>query len=483
MRAAPKPPRVYTAAERVLLPVALLVAVLFDRLLVTQLLTTGTNIPFFSAVFWLAFLVIYYAVYWNRLKGNRALWLVGALAGALCAWSFLFDYRTEYGLLSCLVLPAVLMAHTQLLAGGYTLKEVGKIAQAWLLGWIIKPFTGISAFSGAAGSVFSGGKKSQIKRVLIGVGIALPLLLVIVPLLGSADRVFAFYLEQLLYDFRISSFLGHLVVVAIALTLFYSFLWNIGFGDKTEAQQTTAAKPLQIDTLISCIVMGAIVAVYLLFCSVQFTYLFARAGLPGGMTYSEYAREGFSQMVTVCALNLLIFGVFLHYGRRHRVLTALLTALLILTGVMLVSSFVRLNLYIDTYGLTWLRMLSGWFIIYLAAVLVLCGARMLKASLPLIAVCSFLLLGWYVVLGYANPDAFIVRYNLRAAHSHSEWLEENHSYASSLSDNAMIALLDSDVDAGEVAVIVQTQERRREGYSLSSRVLQGRLEGERDPAQ
>jgi uncharacterized membrane protein YczE len=78
---------------------------------------------------------------------------------------------------------------------------------------------------------------------------------------------------------------------------------------------------------------------------------------------------------------------------------------------MLVSGFIRLGLYIDAYGLTWLRLISGWFIIYLAAAVVLCAVRMLKEKLPLIMICAMLLLGWYVVLGYANPDGLIARYN------------------------------------------------------------------------
>ena len=116
-------------------------------------------------------------------------------------------------------------------------------------------------------------------------------------------------------------------------------------------------------------------------------------------------------MIAVCSLNLILFGVFLRFGKKSKALTSLLGALLGLTFVMLVSGFMRLNLYINAYGLTWLRLLSMWFIIYLAAVMFICVYRMVKEKLPLVAVCAMLLLGWYVALGYSNPDAFIARYN------------------------------------------------------------------------
>ena len=74
-----------------------------------------------------------------------------------------------------------------------------------------------------------------------------------------------------------------------------------------------------------------------------------------------FRREGFAQTVAVCAINLLIFGVFLRFGARNRVTTILLASLLALTGVMLFSGFVRLGLYIDAFGMTWLRLLSAWF--------------------------------------------------------------------------------------------------------------------------
>lgn len=469
-----RPRREYTAAERVLLPIALLVAVLFDRLMVAAPFSGSMHYPFFAAIFWLTFLVIYYAVFWKRLKCHRTLWLVGGLTGMLCVWNFLFDYRSAFGALTYFVVPAVLMAHTQFLAGDYKLKEVGKIAQAWLLGWLVRPFSAINHFAGATGSALSGSKQSQIKKIAIGVGIALPLLLVIIPLLGSADRVFAWYIERFVRSFSIASLIGHLFVVAVALILFYSFLWNIGFAGPAKMGADENVKQIQVDAVISCIVLGSIVAVYVLFCSVQFTYLFARAGLPGEMTYSEYAREGFAQMIVICGINLLIFGIFLQFGKRHKATSALLGALLALTVVMLVSSFVRLNLYIGTYGLTWLRLLSGWFILYLAVVLLLCGLRMVRPAVPLIAICSLLLLGWYVVLGYANPDGLVAQYNLRAAPDHSAWLSENRSYVLRLSDNAMLTLLDSDVEDEVLAVILEDESDRSEGYSLSSYILHNR---------
>ncbi len=409
----PKEKRAVTAAERWLLPVAFLVALLWDRML-PGALESGYFGPLCIGVFWLGYLALLYAFYRKRLARNRMLWYVAGCCAALCVWNCLFDTvfwaNDAYAALtSFLVLPAVLMAHAVYLAGDFKLKEVGSIAVAWLRGWLIKPFTGIPAMAEATGSLFAGGsERTAARKAVLGVAVTLPLLAILIPLLGQADLMFGYHLYNLLANWNLSSLLRHVFFVLIAFSLFYSFLWNLGFGTRHAALRPVTAR---IDSIVCGIVLGAVTLLYLLFCGVQFTYLFARAGLPAGFTYSEYAREGFAQTVAVCAINLVLFGVFLAYGARGRLKNILLASLLSLTCVMLASGAMRLWLYIEAYGLTWLRVLSAWFILYLAAVVALCGVRMLRERLPAVAVSALLLLGWYVVLGFVNPAGLCAWYN------------------------------------------------------------------------
>lgn len=401
--------REYSSAERLLLPLALLIGILFDRLFFARVLYEKTEDIFTSwGIFWICYLVIFTAFFWKRLVSNKVLWFITVCSAALCAWEIIFKGNDEYSAVTFLVIPTVLMAHAALFSGEYALKDVGRITIEWFSGWFIKPFSGLGIFSGTIGTFVSGGKRPIMKKILLGVVITLPLLCIIVPLLGGADSVFNYYLRRALADWNPFLFAVHVMAALLVSALFYSFLWNIGFDKKGKAAVKAS---LTIDTIVCGIVLGTVTLIYLLFCGVQFTYLFAGAGLPGGMSYSEYAREGFAQTVTVCAINLGLFGVFLRFGARGKTVKILLSGLLTLTGVMLVSGAVRLWLYINAYGLTWLRLISGWFIIYLAVVIILCAARMLREKLPLIALCALLLLGWYVALGYSNPDKLIMEYN------------------------------------------------------------------------
>ena len=412
-----KEKRVYSATERLLLLAALAIAILYDRLLVAPLFSSVVfrvrNYPIFVGAFWLCCLVIFYLFFWKKLRRDRVSWYVAGAAAALCIWSFFFwniSTHGYFGLINYLVIPGVLMALAVYTTGEFQLKDVGGIALAWLTGWFVKPFSGIPAFFGVTESLLSGDNKSTVKKVALGIGVTLPLILILLALLSGADRAFGYHLEQLVHRWNFASLVGHTIVVVIAFGLFYSFLWNIGYGAKARTAPKISAR---IDIVVCYIVLGAVILLYIVFCAVMFTYLFAGAGLPGGMTYSEYAREGFAQTVAVCAINLLIFGVFLRFGAQSRIATGLLASLLALTGVMLFSGFVRLGLYIDAFGMTWLRLLSAWFIIYLAAVIIICGIRMWKEKLPAIALCALILLGWYVVLGYTNPDGAVAWYNHR----------------------------------------------------------------------
>jgi len=317
---------------------------------------------------------------------------------------------------------------------------------------------------GAGGSMVSGEKKSTAAKAAMGVFLAL--VLVLLPLLTGADMVFAYYLERVFASFDIGAFLWHLIGVAAFTMFFYSYLWNMGYGAPKKA---AAGIGLKIDTVISCIALVAVCLLYALFCTVQFTYLFAGAGLPDGMTYSDYAREGFAQIIALCAINLLIFGAFLHFSSAGKAVRCLLAGLLALTGVMLASGFLRLKLYIDAYGLTWLRLLSAWFILYLAVVLALCAVRMVKARLPLVAVSAVVLLGWYTALGYVNPDALVIRHNLRESAYTEAWLQEHLYYvAHSLSDDAVLELLDAGLNSETVCLVVAEQSGHESGLSLSS---------------
>src|SRR5690606_7665925 len=92
-----------------------------------------------------------------------------------------------------------------------------------------------------------------------------------------------------------------------------------------------------------------------------------------GLTYAEYARGGFGQLLAVGALTLVVIAATRRYAAAPdaaatRSQARLLGALCLLTLVVLASAWQRLSVYQDAYGFTRLRFAARSAIVWLAVV-------------------------------------------------------------------------------------------------------------------
>ncbi len=135
------------------------------------------------------------------------------------------------------------------------------------------------------------------------------------------------------------------------------------------------------------IALGLLVALFLAFVLVQLTVLFGgrRHVLEtAGVTYAEYAREGFWQLLAAAGLTLLVVGASVIFAatpqRRHRIaLRLLLGALCALTIVVLASALNRLLLYEEAFGLTRSRLFAEAVTVWLGRAVRAAGRRGLRA--------------------------------------------------------------------------------------------------------
>ena len=161
---------------------------------------------------------------------------------------------------------------------------------------------------------------------------------------------------------------------------------------------------------------------FLAFVAVQFAVFFGgrdRVLHTAGLTYAEYARSGFWQLLVVTALTFVVTGLVwkladVRTRRDSLLLRFLLGALLCLTLVVLVSALHRLRLYEDAFGLTRLRLLAEGIALWLGGLLLLVGAsgafatvraRWAPAAVLLTAV-------GLLVFSLANPERRIAERNI-----------------------------------------------------------------------
>ena len=257
------------------------------------------------------------------------------------------------------------------------------------------------------------------QAVAVGRGLmfAAPLLLLFGALFVAADSVFQGYVEKAVPN------LGDLWLHVAFIALFG---W-VSAGLLREYLR----KPAPVDAEIEpwyrlgatelTIVLALLDLLFLAFVLVQLRYLFGGASLVEertSLTYAEYARHGFFELVTVAALvlPLLLLADWLRKredGRSDRLFKLLAGALILLLFVVMASALQRMRLYQREYGLTELRVYTTGVMIWLAVVFVWLAFTVLRGRRDLFAV-GALVSGFAAILAInvVNPDALIARTNL-----------------------------------------------------------------------
>lgn len=196
--------------------------------------------------------------------------------------------------------------------------------------------------------------------------------------------------------------------------------------------------------------MTALVMLDALFASfvlLQLTVLFGgrtQVLETAGLTYAEYARRGFFQLVAVAFLTLAVIAAAVRFGdtdegRQRSSMKLLLGGLCALTLVILASAMKRMNLYEEVYGFTRLRLLVDTTILWLGGMfgLLLAAGWFWKAAwVPraTVALTAAAVLGLNVV----NPDATIAERNIGRFEQTGNL---DADYLSSLSVDAVPALM------------------------------------------
>jgi hypothetical protein len=327
------------------------------------------------------------------------------------------------------------------------LRVGGVVEHAWRL-----LFAGFAAFAGLVVLLVETASRSRAaggsgpgragRAAAIGVVIAAPLLFVFGGLFASADAVFARGLAKLVaIDF--AEVMSH--IVPIGLGTWFAGGWLVAFllHDRVRARGLTVSQFVALGAAEVNVALGLVNLLFLTFIAVQVQYLFGGSELvevTPGLSYSEYARSGFFQLVAAVALAVpTLLGadwVLAKSGRKaFRVQAALLVLML---DVVLASAWHRLGLYQSEYGWTALRLYVAVFMGWLAVTLLWFCATVLTGRRDRF-VFGAVTAGFATValLNAWNPEAWIVRQNLELARRGRDF---DAKYAARLSADAIPAL-------------------------------------------
>ncbi|GAA5026258.1 DUF4153 domain-containing protein [Streptomyces siamensis] len=288
-----------------------------------------------------------------------------------------------------------------------------------------------------------GGRRRSVGAVLRALVVTAVLLLVFGALFAGADAAFADLLGDLMPDASVSGGPWRLVLLAFGVVGALAAAHTAAAPVQWDRVQVPAGRPRgRVEWALPLVVLTALFAA---FNAVQLAVLFGgyEAVLKKtGQTYSEYARQGFWQLLLVTLLTLLVVVFALRWAPRGdardwTLVRGVLGTLCALAIVVVASAVRRMDMYVEAYGLTRLRVSVLAVEMWLGVVIVLImaagvwGARWLPRAVAASAAVGVL------AFGLVSPDGLIAERNVQR---YEETGKFDLDYAGSLSADAVPAL-------------------------------------------
>ena len=308
----------------------------------------------------------------------------------------------------------------------------------------------------------SAGKKGS--ALLLGIAITVPVLAVMLPLLMRSDAAFEGLMDLLPETDWTEAFYSLLYGLLAGWVLFAR---GLALHHRPRSAPAGGVRrhlsPITVNTLL-----GAVGALYLVYLFSQLAYFCGGLSgiLPEGYTLAEYARRGFFEMAWLSGINLCLIlgcsGLVEKKGRTPAPTLALCLFLGAVTLFLIGTASAKMLLYIRSYGLTRLRVLTQAAMLWLAVTTVLVCAHLLKPRFPYMKAVILAALTVGSLLLWLDVDSCVARYNVRAyQEGRLETVDMRH--LSGLGDGALpyVAELTQDADpqiAQSARAILNTRE-------------------------
>ena len=271
-------------------------------------------------------------------------------------------------------------------------------------------------------------ENKKIKQIIIGVIISLPILIIIVSLLTSADAIFqnAFtkiyiIIRNIIFSVNIESIISiiiRLILIFIIFIYLLSLMFNLIkkssiFNKALEKSQT---KNINIDGIILNTILTILNIIYLIFTITQTIFLMEQIR-NGGTNHAEYARMGFFQLMAVSAINFVIILISnlnkKEENKSVKKYTKIMNILIaIFTIVILISSMIRMSLYEQEYGYTFLRLMVYAIEITELILIIPTIAYIINKKIKIIKIYFIIITCAYIIVNYLNIDYLIAKRNI-----------------------------------------------------------------------
>lgn len=252
-------------------------------------------------------------------------------------------------------------------------------------------------------------KDKKTMNVLYGLVIAFPVLLIVISLLSNTDSTFN-KIWSLFTSFKFLEDLNifNLIISFILASGFFSALYT---NTNKEESNESNIKPY-LDNIVIKTVLICFVLVYLIYLiSVSYTYFNYQIVTSSPSDISSYAKSGFYELCVVCFINFVLFITSRWLSvEEDKTIKTLLSVIGIQTLVMISLAILRLFVYINIYGLTYLRVNALVFmaLLFITVTLFIVGLfKNINYTKISVLIGSFV----FLIMCYVNIGNLIVSYN------------------------------------------------------------------------
>jgi len=249
-----------------------------------------------------------------------------------------------------------------------------------------------------------------------GLLIAAPIAVLVAGLLAAADPVFASF-------FNLNIDVGQLLTDVAFVTA--------GSVVAAGLLRLAAAEPLtrvngpvwRLGSTEGLVVLSVLDAIFAAFAVAQAMAATGAAGATlraAGVTYADYARSGFFQLLWVAGITAVLLILFsritgLTERTTRRAFLVLAEIAIGLTLLIVFVAFRRLSLYEEAYGFTMLRLYSHIFAVWIAIVFLFLAAEtagLFPRRRWLVGATSISAMALLLAMNLVNPEAIVVNLNL-----------------------------------------------------------------------
>lgn len=375
----------------------------------------GAGVTLFAVIFCLC-TVVYLKSGEVRPKRTSLLCFTVIVLSALVF--LLYDNILIKGL-NFLFLTAAVIYWISLMTG----RTLEKKISAYILGdfyhqVLVVPFSNFACCFGAIRKAAGNKKGKSLLAGAMGILVIFPVLAVVINLLIKADAAFAGVIANLHFSVSMDILIQIILGIPVACYL-YGLVYGDRYGRNTgrvtiESVDKMAAACRFAPAVTVYSALTALNLVFIVYFLSQLTYLFSAFNnrLPELMTYAEYARRGFFELCTVAAINLAVITAANLIVKREKVkiLRVETAALCLFTLMLIITDVSKMVMYINTYGLTQLRVYTSWFMVVLFFIFAVTAVRQFKKfNAARVMLIGFVIL--FLLLSYGNIDGRIAAYN------------------------------------------------------------------------